>query len=186
MFKPVRIYSIGHGARPLDAFLATLASAGVTTLADVRSFPGSRRHPHFGKEALAAARPAHGLAYHWLPELGGRRRQRLDPSPNPAWQVLAFRNYADHLDTPEFHAGLAKLLALAAHAPTAFMCAETHWSQCHRRILSDKLWTLRWDVIHLITPERHEPHHPPPFLRVDGDRLRYDLGIEPDGQVRLL
>ena len=66
------------------------------------------------------------------------------------------------------------------------MCAETHWSQCHRRLLSDKLWALRHEVIHLITPDKREPHHPPPFLRIDGPRLRYDLPVDEDGQVRLL
>jgi uncharacterized protein (DUF488 family) len=181
----VRIYSIGHGARTLDDFAATLASGGVGALVDVRSFPGSRRHPQFGRDTFAASVAARGVEYHWEPRLGGRRRPGPQPSPNPAWQVEAFRNYADHMDTPEFAAGLEALLALAARTPTAFMCAETHWSQCHRRLLSDKLWSLRHEVVHLITPARSEPHHPPPFLRIDGPRLRYDLRIDPDGQVRL-
>jgi uncharacterized protein (DUF488 family) len=182
----VRIYSVGHGARSLDELVRTLAAARIATVVDVRSFPGSRRHPQFGREALAASLPALGIGYVWEPRLGGRRRPGPQPSPNPAWQVEAFRNYADHMDTPEFADGLAALLALAARAPTAFMCAETHWSQCHRRLLSDKLWALRHDVVHLITPDREELHHPPPFLRVDGPRLRYDLPIDDDGQVRLL
>lgn len=182
----MRIYSVGHGARPLDELVRTLASARVRQLVDVRSFPGSRRHPQFGKEALMASLPERGIAYHWEPRLGGRRRRGAQPSPNPAWQVEAFRNYADYMDTPEFAAGLDALLALAAREPTAFMCAETHWSQCHRRLLSDKLWTLRHEVVHLITPFKKELHHPPPFLRVDGPRLRYDLPVDADGQVRLL
>jgi uncharacterized protein (DUF488 family) len=182
----VRIFSVGHGARPLTELVATLAAAGVTAVADVRSFPGSRRNPHFGREALAQSLPAEGIAYHWLPRLGGRRRAGPSPSPNPAWRVDAFRHYADYMDTPEFADGVCELLALAAASPTAFMCAETHWSQCHRRLIADKLWSLRVEVVHLINPERREPHHPPPFLRIDGPRLRYDLAIDDDGQVRLL
>jgi uncharacterized protein (DUF488 family) len=182
----VRIYSVGHGARPLEELVATLKAADVAAVVDVRSFPGSRRHPQFGREALAASLPAHGIAYSWEPRLGGRRKRGPQPSPNQSWQVEAFRNYADHMDTEEFAAGLAALLAQAERAPTAFMCAETHWSQCHRRILSDKLWALRHDVIHLITPDKQQPHHPPPFLRIDGPRLRYDLPVDDDGQVRLL
>jgi uncharacterized protein (DUF488 family) len=182
----VRIFSVGHGARSLDELVATLASGGVTAVVDVRSFPGSRRHPQFGREALAASLPEHGIDYAWEPRLGGRRKRGAVPSPNPSWQVEAFRNYADHLDSEEFAAGLQALLARAAAQPTAFMCAETHWSQCHRRILSDKLWALRWEVIHLIRPDKRELHHPPPFLRIDGPRLRYDLPVDADGQVRLL
>jgi uncharacterized protein (DUF488 family) len=181
------IFSVGHGARPLDELVRTLASAGVRRLVDVRSFPGSRRHPQFGKEALASSLPAHGVAYRWEPRLGGRRRPSATPSLHPAWLVDAFRNYADYMSTPEFAAGLAALLVDARAEPTAFMCAETHWSQCHRRLIADQLWALRHEVVHLIGPERQEPHHPPPFLRIlDGARLRYDLPVDADGQVRLL
>ena len=182
----MRIYSVGHGARSLEELVATLAAARIATVVDVRSFPGSRRHPQFGREALKASLPERGIDYVWEPRLGGRRQRGPQPSPNPSWQVEAFRNYADHLDTAAFAEGLAALVALAGRAATAFMCAETHWSQCHRRILSDKLWTLRHEVVHLMTPFRKELHHPPPFLRVDGPRLRYDLPIDADGQVRLL
>ncbi len=170
----MRLYSVGHGNRTLDELRAVLASAGVVELADVRSFPGSRRNPQFGREALAASLPPLGVGYHWLPALGGRRKKGAAPSPNPAWRVEAFRNYADYMDTEAFARGLDELLALAAASPTAFMCAETHWSQCHRRLVADKLWSLGHEVIHLVTPERAESHAPPPFLRVDGDRLRYD------------
>ena len=181
----MRIYSVGHGARSLDDLVATLGAAGIATVVDVRSFPGSRRHPQFGREALAASLPARGVEYAWEPRLGGRRKRGPLPSPNPSWQVEAFRNYADYMDTEEFAGGLAALVERAARAPTAFMCAETHWSQCHRRLLSDKLWALRHEVVHLITPTRVELHHPPPFLRIDGPRLRYDLPVDDDGQVRL-
>jgi len=172
----VRLYSVGHGTRTFDALVEVLASAAVTSLADVRSFPGSRRNPQFGREVLAEALAGAGVAYHWLPALGGRRRLGPGPSPNPAWRVDAFRAYADYMDSDEFLEGIEALLALAGSAPTAFMCAETHWSQCHRRLIADKLWSLGHEVIHLIEPSRAEPHHPPPFLRVDGAHLRYDGG----------
>jgi uncharacterized protein (DUF488 family) len=182
----VRIYSVGHGARSLDDFVAVLGAARIGVLVDVRSFPGSRRHPHFGREALAASLTERGVAYAWEPRLGGRRKRGPVPSPNPSWQVEGFRNYADHMDSDEFAAGLAALVARAEEVPTAFMCAETHWSQCHRRLLSDKLWALRHEVIHLITPFKKDLHHPPPFLRIEGAKLRYDLPIDDNGQVRLL
>jgi uncharacterized protein (DUF488 family) len=170
----VKIFSVGHGARELDELVEVLASGPVSTLVDVRSFPGSRRHPQFGREVLSEALAGAGVAYHWLPALGGRRKLGPGPSPNPAWRVEAFRAYADYMDSDAFREGVDALLALAASSPTAFLCAETHWSQCHRRLLADKLWSLGHEVIHLITPTRAEPHQPPPFLRVDGDRLRYD------------
>jgi uncharacterized protein (DUF488 family) len=128
------------------------------------------------------------VRYLWLPALGGRRQAAEGPSLNPAWRVAAFRAYADYLDSPEFQGGLDALLAAAARAPTAFLCAETHWSQCHRRLIADKLWSLGHEVLHLISPTRVEPHHPPPFLRLDGEHLRYDretqLELLPTGPGR--
>src|SRR5262245_15501854 len=130
----MRIFSIGHGARSLDELVALLRAAGVAQVADVRAFPGSRRHPHFARASLEKSLPAHGIAYAWLPALGGRRKLDRASTKNPAWRVDAFAAYADHTDSDEFARGLDALLALAAASPTAFMCAESHWSQCHRRI----------------------------------------------------
>ncbi|HEX6945226.1 MAG TPA: DUF488 domain-containing protein [Casimicrobiaceae bacterium] len=179
------VYTIGHGARTLDDFLATLRAAGVAGVIDVRRYPGSRRHPHFGGEALAAACKQAGIAYDPLASLGGRRKAGPLPSPNPAWTVDAFRHYADFMDSAEFAEGLARLLALAALRPSAVMCAETHPSQCHRRLIADKLVTLGHPVVHLITPQRREPHVCPPFLRLDGEHLRYDRAVPPAGQAKL-
>jgi uncharacterized protein (DUF488 family) len=181
----VRIFTIGHGNRPFEDLVATLASACVTRLGDVRAFPASRRNPQFAREALETALPPLEITYRWLPKLGGRRRKGPEPSPNPSWTVQAFRNYADYMDTAEFQEGLDELLALAGEAPAAFMCAETHPSQCHRRLVADKLASLGHEVVHLITPSRSESHRPPPFLRLDGDRLRYDRPVNKEGQIRL-
>ena len=182
----MRIFSVGHGARTFEELVATLASGGVARVADVRRFPGSRRHPQFGRDVFAAALAGAGVEYRWLEALGGRRALGKGPSPNPSWRVDAFRAYADYTDSVEFARGLDELLAMAAQAPTAFLCAETHWSRCHRRIIADKLWSLGHEVIHLIAPDRAEPHRPPPFLRVDGDRLRYDLPFDDEGQGSLV
>jgi uncharacterized protein (DUF488 family) len=168
----VRLFSIGHGARPFDDFAGLLESAGVERLADIRRFPGSRHSPQFGREELERALGGRGVGYRWIPRLGGRRSKTAG-SPNTAWRVEGFRNYADYKDTPEFAAGLAELLELAAGAPTAFLCAEVHPARCHRRLVADKLWSLGHEVVHLVEPRRSEVHVPPPFLRVDGDRLRY-------------
>lgn len=175
----MRICSVGHGTRSFDELAETLASGGVGQVADVRSFPGSRRNPQFGKEAFEPALAGAGLAYRWMPRLGGRRRKGQSPSENLGWRVEAFRNYADYMDTHEFAEGIDELLAWAeeglreGRGLTAYLCAETHFTQCHRRLISDKLWSLGHEVLHLITPSRQVPHEPTPFLKLDGARLRY-------------
>ncbi|HXF57824.1 MAG TPA: DUF488 domain-containing protein, partial [Actinomycetota bacterium] len=95
------VFTVGHGARPLEEFLAVLEGAGVRRLVDVRTAPGSRRHPHFGREELAAALAARGIQYVWRRELGGWRRSRPD-SPHTAIRSPGFPGYADHMETEEF------------------------------------------------------------------------------------
>ena len=170
------IWTVGHSTRTLEEFLAILDAYEIKALADVRSLPGSRRYPHFGRELMAESLPAHGIAYQWLPKLGGRRRKQPD-SVNTAWRNLSFRNYADHLDSEEFAEGLATLLAWAAQQRTTIMCAEAVWWRCHRSIISDVLKLRGIEVIHIIDA-KHSMEHPwtSPARIVDGN-LDYTLPI---------
>jgi len=170
------IYTIGHSTHASEAFFALLASHAVRALADVRAIPGSRRHPQFGREALSAACDAHGIAYRWMPELGGRRRSRRD-SPHVGWQVAAFRAYADYADTAAFAAALDALRALADAQPTAFLCAEALWWQCHRRLIADRLQVSGWTVLNIDARGHTTPHRLPDFARVDAGRIVYDRGV---------
>lgn len=145
------IYTVGHSTRSLDELVAVLAEAGVTRIVDVRAFPMSRRHPQFNREALAAALPARGVDYRHMPALGGRRGARKDaPSRNELWRVEAFRNYADYAETPAFRTAIDALVACATERPTAVMCAEAVWWQCHRRLIADYLLARGLTVVHLL------------------------------------
>jgi uncharacterized protein (DUF488 family) len=174
----VQIWSVGHGARALEELLAVLADAGVATLADVRSQPGSRRHPHFGAKALETALREVGVAYVHLPDLGGRREPRAD-SPHRALRVAAFRGYADHMESEEFARGYERLTALARESRTAFMCAETLWWRCHRRLIADRLSAYGWNVTHWLAPGKSEPHVLWDVARTRDGHLVYDLGTLP-------
>lgn len=168
------IWTIGHSTRTLEDLLDVLATYRIETVADVRRFPGSRRHPQFAGDALRRTLPAHGIEYHWLPKLGGRRRVQPD-SPNDAWRNAAFRGYADYLASSDFAEGLAALLALAAQRRTAMMCAEAVWWRCHRALISDVLRVRGIEVIHIIDATHSTPHpYTSPARIVDG-RLTYAL-----------
>ena len=174
----MRIWTIGHGTRPIDELIRVLREATVQRLADVRTFPGSRRHPQFGQAALRASLADAGIDYAHLVGLGGRRDPHPD-SPHTALRVAAFRGYADHMASPEFQRDLAALEALARDAPTAYMCAETLWWRCHRRMLSDLLVARGWEVIHLLGPGKSEPHHLWDVARIVDGALVYDGGAIP-------
>jgi uncharacterized protein (DUF488 family) len=167
-----RIFTIGHGNRTLDELVEALREHAITQLVDVRSFPGSRRNPQFNREQLERSLPASGMTYLWLKELGGRRRSRPD-SPHTGWQVEGFRAYADYMETSAFASALEELLKLAREVPTAYMCAERLWWQCHRRLISDALTVRAIDVVHVLDARKSERHKPTPFLHVVNGRLLY-------------
>lgn len=169
------VHTVGHSTLALDDFLALLESHGIETVADVRRFPASRRHPHFGAEPLARALGPGGLTYVSFPGLGGRRRGRPD-SPHTAWRNESFRAYADHMDTPEFAQALGQLVTLATARPTTLLCAEAVPWRCHRQLIADALVARGVEVRHVVGPGRAEPHRLTPFARLEGERVVYDVG----------
>src|SRR5687767_7877027 len=117
---PDTVWTIGHSTLSADEFVARLHAHRLEAIADVRRFPGSRRHPQFDGEEMSRWLDEAGVAYAWLPQLGGRRKPAPD-SPNTAWRNDSFRGYADHLGSAEFAEGIASLLALARSKRTALM-----------------------------------------------------------------
>jgi uncharacterized protein (DUF488 family) len=154
---PNRIFTIGHGARPSEELVACLVEAGVLTLVDVRRFPGSRRHPQFGQAALAATVGEAGIAYRHAVELGGRRSGEPGEERFACIRVATFRSYAARMAHGEWQAALAR--ALAEPAP-CFLCAETLWWRCHRRLIAELLSARGHEVVHLLRPGHAEPHRP--------------------------
>jgi uncharacterized protein (DUF488 family) len=151
----VRVFTIGHGTRPLDELVGVLRAAGVETLVDVRRFPGSRRNPQFNQAPLAEALDTGGIAYRHAEELGGRRSNEPGEERFPCIRVAAFRSYAARMGTPTWQRTLED--ALEQPVP-CFMCAETPWWRCHRRLIAELLTARRDEVVHLLGPGRSEPH----------------------------
>jgi len=171
------VFTVGHSTRPIADLLALLAEHGVRTLVDVRRFPGSRRHPQYSRDALAASLAEAGIQYVHEPGLGGRRAARPD-SPHTAWRVEAFRGYADYMETPEFQAALERLIRRAedqAEGQTvAILCAEAVPWRCHRRLISDALVARGVQVMHILSPGRANSHELDPNARLlPGGRLLY-------------
>ena len=179
-----RVYTVGHSDRPIGAFLKLLHAHGVELLADVRRFPGSRKHPQYGRDALRVALGDAGVGYAFLGEtLGGRRPRSLPPedSPNGGLASPSFRNYADYMLTPEFRAGVDDLLALAARQTMCVMCSEGWWVKCHRRLLADDLVSRGVEVRHISSRVRADPHHLDPLAVVVGGPVTYPPGGAPPG-----
>jgi uncharacterized protein (DUF488 family) len=151
------VWTIGHSTRSSDELIGVLAHYGIECVADVRRFPGSRRLPQFESGALERSLAAHGMAYQWIPALGGRRTPDAR-SLNVGWRHAAFRAYADHMASEEFAVGLVDLLTTAYGVRTAIMCAEILWWRCHRRLIADVLTVIGAEVIH-IRDDTHSDIH---------------------------
>jgi uncharacterized protein (DUF488 family) len=164
----VAVFTIGHGARPIEELLDCLRDVRVATLVDVRRFPGSRRHPQFGREALAASLEGVGIAYVHEVELGGRLSGEPGEERFGCIQVGAFRSYAARMGTERWQRALAD--ALARPTP-CFMCAETPWWRCHRRLIAELLHARGHTVIHLLGPRERRPHRPWDEAETRGGRL---------------
>ena len=162
------VHTIGHGTRPLDELVGVVAAAGVQTVVDVRRYPGSRRNPQFNQGPLASALGEAGIAYRHAVDLGGRLSGEPGEERYACIQAAAFRSYAARMRTTGWQAALAA--ALAEPAP-AFMCSETPWTKCHRRLIAELLHARGHDVRHLVRPGRTEPHVPWTVAETRGGRL---------------
>ena len=168
------VHTIGHSTRRVEELVALLNEAGVDLLIDVRSFPRSKRNPQFNIDTLPDDLKSVGIAYRHVKALGGRRSKQpgAEASPNTAWRVEAFKNYADYALTPPFREALETLIGVADSNACAVMCAEAVWWQCHRRIITDYLLAAGVDVRHIMNAGQINPAE-----------LGEDAVVQPDGAV---
>ena len=149
------VTTIGHGTRSAEELVETLRNANVRTLVDVRRFPGSRRNPQYNQPALAATLAAAGIDYRHAVDLGGRLSGEPGEERFPCIRVAAFRSYAARMGTQEWQEALERELAQPG---PCFMCAETPWWRCHRRLIAELLTARGHHVVHLLGPDRRESH----------------------------
>jgi len=147
LIAPTTIWTIGHSTRPLEEFLGLLAASNIEAVADVRSFPASRKFPHYGKEALAATLARRAIAYHWLPALGGRR-------PTVAGSPMQPGATPRFVPTPVEPAN-------SGGEPSAYrsdVCGSSLVG-CHRSMIADALCVRGIEVVHILDA-KHSVVHP--------------------------
>ena len=166
------VLTIGHSTSSLDTFIEMLRAHGVKQVADVRTIPRSRHNPQFNRDTLPEALRLAAIAYTHMEQLGGLRHARPD-SPNTGWRNSSFRGFADYMQTPEFEAGLEKLIQLAARERTVIMCAETVPWRCHRSLIADALMVRGVQVEHIMSTSRTQPHVVTPFAKISGFGITY-------------
>ena len=82
------VYTVGHGARSAAEFVDLLRAAAIGCIADVRSYPVSRRHPQFSQKTLAPFLDEYAIGYRWLGKALGGFRHGAAPSIHTSWHAL--------------------------------------------------------------------------------------------------
>jgi len=175
-----RLYTIGHSTRTAEEFIELLRRHAVERLIDVRAFPGSKRYPHFGRDALRGSLVAAGIEYVHAPALGGRRKLRPDAPPT-GWRNEGFAAYADYMTTAAFRRAIDDLLASASERRTSIMCSEAVPWRCHRSMISDAVVARGWEVSHILETTL-SPHQLTRWAVLEGDEVRYP----PEGSEQAL
>jgi len=124
------IYTIGHSNLEIADFLALLKAAGVQVLVDIRSAPYSKYVSQYDYVTFHTAVEQGGIEYCYLGrELGGR------PEDDTFYDAEGRVLYGEYKDTPEFKAGIEKLVEISRAKLAAVICSEENPFHCHRRLL---------------------------------------------------
>ncbi|MGM8365818.1 DUF488 domain-containing protein [Virgibacillus sp. W0181] len=177
----MNIYTIGHSTHSKEDFINMLAVSHIQAVVDVRSFPGSRKFPHFSKDRMQEWLPEAGFEYIHFPSLGGRRKQSqmIQSELNGAWNNQSFHNYADYTLSLDFQKGIDALKQMASKKRTAYCCSERHPSRCHRLLVSNWLAANGWNVKHIIDGNKGQVE----VLEHEQGKWGAMPIIEPDGTV---
>jgi uncharacterized protein (DUF488 family) len=147
------LFTIGHSNHPIDRFIELVRAADITTVADVRSVPASRRYPWFAAKRLAERLACEGINYEPMGDaLGGRPR-------DPALSRDGVADYAAMAATLAFRSGLDRVVAAARVNRVCLMCSEREPLDCHRCLLIAPQLTQRGlNVGHILADGMIEPH----------------------------
>lgn len=147
----MRYLTVGHSNHLLPELISLLHSAGVRRVIDVRSWPHSKRAPHFDRQPLAAALAEAGIEYRWLGKLLGGLIEKIDGESSAGhWRRL--RGLA------RFREGI-DLLRDQYVADSVLLCAERDPLNCHRFwAIGEELTACDVEVAHLLADGESVPH----------------------------
>ncbi len=140
------LYTIGHGRRKEEVFLALLKQYDIRYLIDVRSVPYSRFNPQYNRKYLEKLLPQHGMRYVFMGDtLGGR------PTDRDCYTPQGKVNYEAIKQKDFFQKGIQRVkTAYKKELSLALMCSESNPCQCHRsRLIGAALQEAGFHLLHI-------------------------------------
>lgn len=132
----IAIYTAGYESREINEFIARLKKHGISMVIDVREVPASRK-PGFSKTALSEHLQSAKIKYLHVKELGSPKtlREKLKEDKN---YDHFFTEYGKYLKTK---VDIVRNLYrdVISHELSCIMCFEREPSQCHRKVVADKI-----------------------------------------------
>lgn len=173
------LFTLGHGTAGREHLVELLHGAGIESVVDVRTAPGSRRNPEVARSEMSRWLPDNGVGYRWERRLGGWRRDPED-SPDTGLRNRSFAGFAAHMRTADFLVAVDELLHAAATEHTTVLCSESLWWRCHRRLIADFAVLARdVPVCHVMPDGRLAEHHATDAARRRDDGLLVYNGDQP-------
>ncbi len=171
------IYTIGHSNREIEEFIEILLGYGVERLYDVRRWPSSRANPQYNMDRLSRSLESVGIEYIWYgEELGGYRKfgYDVDYIDIKCFKSRGFKAYAAYiLRSVKAIEALRNIEMSSMDRASVIMCSEYLPYRCHRKIISDWLFSRGYKVIHILDKSRFITHRLSGCASIDGGVLRY-------------
>ena len=148
------LYSIGHGNKSLEEFIAELNQFNIEYLIDIRSKPYSKFYPWFNKEALQhSINETNNIKYGYMGNLIGGLPDKKFPcytDDRIDYEKLAKMDF--------FQEGLRRLIkANNKKFKTCIMCSEANPNMCHRtKLIGVELQKQGINLQHLYLTKRGE------------------------------
>lgn len=144
------IYSIGHGSKAIDDFIAELKSYDIEYLLDIRSTPYSKWNPQYNQSALEIELKKSGIHYVFVGDtLGGHPKDDTcyDSDRKVLYDVIKDKEF--------FKKGLERLItANEKHVKLAIMCSESKPEECHRsKLIGQELLKKEISLKHIISKD---------------------------------
>lgn len=149
--KDTTIYSIGHGNKKIEDFIAELKSFKIQFLLDIRSKPYSKWNPQFNQAALDLELKNNGITYVFVGDtLGGLPEDRscYDYDGKVVYDLIKEKDF--------FKQGLERLTtANEKRINLAIMCSESKPEECHRsKLIGQELLNKEISLKHIVSDKR--------------------------------